>query len=68
MPEQYMQRLQVLEERQREYILGLPWERKLVYHRLDERMQEIVRRLYESGKYDGCCYFLKTEEKLTLKR
>lgn len=54
----------LLEEGQREYILGLPWERKLCYHRLDRRMREITVRLYSCGGYHGCCYFLKTAEKI----
>lgn len=72
------QALQGLEERQREYIKGLPWERRVVYHRLDRRMREIAVRLYGmEGDSDGCCggtwddgacYFMKAEEKVFLGR
>ena len=65
-PEKYQQVMKLLEESQRDYILGLPWERRLVYHRLDDRMQGIIARLYEAGEYHGTCYFVKTEEKIQL--
>jgi non-ribosomal peptide synthetase component E (peptide arylation enzyme) len=55
-----------LEEPLRNYILGIPWERKLSYHRLDERMRQIAVSLYESGGYKGSCYFVKTGEKVIL--
>ena len=58
--------MEALDERQREYIRGLPWERKICYHRLNLRMREIVLRLYERDKYSGVFYFLKTEEKVIL--
>lgn len=65
-PEKYQQVMKLLEESQRDYIQGLPWERRLVYHRLDDRMQGIIARLYEAGEYHGTCYFVKTEEKIQL--
>jgi len=65
-PEKYQQVMKLLEESQRDYILGLPWERRLVYHRLDDRMRGIIARLYEAGEYHGTCYFVKTEEKIQL--
>ena len=58
--------MELLDERQREYIQGLPWENKICYHRLDARMREIVVRLYGQEKYSGVFYFLKTEEKIRL--
>ena len=58
--------LQILEGRQREYIEGLPWERKVAYHRLDLRMRGIAARLYEAGKYQGNCYFRKAEERVAV--
>lgn len=61
---EYGNLLDVLTERQREYIEGLPWERRKVYHRLDPRMREILLRLYGTGRYHGECYFLKTGEKM----
>ncbi len=57
-------RLEVLEKPHQEYILGLPWENKVVYHQLDKRMRKIVVRLYEKEHYPGICFFLHTEEKL----
>lgn len=65
-PAKYQRMLDLLEEDQREYILGLPWERKQVYHRLDERMRGIVARLYECGEYQGACYFVETKERIRL--
>lgn len=63
-PQQFLRDLQFLDEYQREYVMGIPWERKLVYHRLDQRMREIVSRLYEQGAYHGRCYFLRIKEKI----
>lgn len=65
-PGEYRRMLGFLEEDQREYILGLPWDRKLVYHRLDRRMREIVARLYSSGEWHGTCCFVTTREKIRL--
>lgn len=58
--------LAALNERQREYITGLPWEEKLCYHRLDQRMQEIAVKLYHAGKLRETCFFMKTGEKVTV--
>ncbi|MDE6608016.1 MAG: hypothetical protein K2K54_09730 [Lachnospiraceae bacterium] len=63
--------LKLLETDQRDYIMGLPWERstgknKICYHRLDRRMREIVLRLYAGGGFHECCYFLKKSEKVSL--
>lgn len=58
--------MQVLNERQREYIEGLMWENKICYHKLDQRMREIAVRLYAEGYYHGFCYFLKQEEKVVI--
>lgn len=63
-PSEYHMLLEALEERQKEYITGLPWERKKVYHRLDPRMREILVRLYGTGHYHGECYFVKTGERM----
>lgn len=60
--EKFMKSLLVLEDEYREYILGLPWERRLCYHRLDKRMREIVVKLHEIKAYQGKCYFLRTAE------
>lgn len=58
--------IQVLNERQKEYILGLLWEENICYHRLDGRMREIVVRLHANGYYHGYCYFLKSGEKVEI--
>jgi len=63
-PQKYQKMLQVLRGPQREYLDGLPWERRRVYHKLDHRMREILLELYCAGFYRGECYFLKTGQKL----
>lgn len=55
-----------LNSRQREYLLGIHWEKPVVYHRLDQRMREIIVKLYEADSYSGACFFIKTREKLVL--
>lgn len=65
-PTEYEALMGVLNERQREYLSGLPWEEKLCYHRLDRRMQEIAARLYAAGRFRGCCYFMKTGDKVMI--
>lgn len=56
--------LQSLNERQREYVTGIPWAADTCYHVLDGRMREIVVRLYVAGEYQGRCYFLESGEKV----
>lgn len=58
--------MEALDARQREYISGLLWGREVCYHRLDQRMREIIVRLYDTGWYHGSCYFLKLQEKIIL--
>lgn len=58
--------LQALNERQREYITGIPWAACTCYHVLDGRMREIVARLYAAGEYQGRCYFLESGEKVNI--
>jgi len=67
-PEHFGRLLELLEPRQREYILGIPWERKLVYHRLNQQMREITARLYECGEYQGDGYFGSMKEKIHFKK
>lgn len=62
----FAQIVQILNPRQAEYLQGLPWEPRRVYHRLDKRMQEIIVQLYEHQLYSGACYFLKTGKKILL--
>ena len=58
--------MQILNERQREYIEGLLWEDRVCYHRLNQRMREIIVKLYANGYFHGYCYFVKQEEKVKL--
>ncbi|MBD5517421.1 MAG: hypothetical protein HDR07_02615 [Lachnospiraceae bacterium] len=55
-----------LNSRQREYLDGIRWEKPVVYHRLDQRMREIIGKLYEAEAYNGACFFIRTREKLCL--
>lgn len=63
-PEQYEELLGVLDRDDREYVLGLPWERRKVYHRLNQRMRNIVVRLYEHKEFAGECYFMDRKVRL----
>lgn len=65
-PAWFEKTMRLLDEKQRYYISGLPWESKRVYHRMDSRMREIVSRLYDKGVYRGVCCFLNLEEKVTI--
>ena len=56
----------VLDDQQKDYILGLPWPKQIVYHKLDIRMREIIVALYDAGEFQGECYFLKEEERVRL--
>lgn len=58
--------LSSLNNRQREYIHGIIWEKPVVYHRLNQRMLEIVGKLYEAGVYGGTCFFMKSGEKIKI--
>lgn len=66
-PELWQRTLQALEG-QREYVEGLPWERRLLYHRLNLRMRDILGALCGAGLYQGECFFLKTKEKIRITR
>ena len=65
-PNRFQELLRVLNSNQREYIEGLPWEAKPVYHRLNSRMFKTLLQLLAGGLWQGECYFLKTEEKLRI--
>lgn len=58
--------LQCLNQRQRDYLEGLRFDTPMVYHRLNQRMREIVPKLYEAGEYHGTAYFVKTRERMEL--
>lgn len=55
--EKFKEILATLEKRQAEYIEGLPWVRRKVWHRADERMLDIEKRLRGAGLAQGVCYF-----------
>lgn len=65
-PQRFQEMLQMLEGTQREYVEGLPWETKWVYHRLNPRMMNILLRLSAEGLWRGDCYFLNTQERVHL--
>lgn len=52
----------VLGQRQQEYLRGILWEKKRMYHSLTPRMREIIARLYVHGLYGGEGYFQTTGE------
>lgn len=56
--EKYRKVLAALDERQAEYVDGLPWPKGKVWHRADERMLEIERRLQAAGLEQGVCHIL----------
>lgn len=67
-PEQYLELLSALEGTGREYVEGLSWERHRVYHRMNSRMMEVLEQLCRAGLFQGECFFLKTQEKIEVKR
>lgn len=58
--------MQCLNKRQRDYLEGLRTEDAVIYHRIDQRMREIISKQYEAGGYHGTAYFLRTGEKLEI--
>lgn len=62
----FAEALEILGQRERDYLTGLPWEEHTVYHQLDGRIREIVVKLYEAGKYRGECWFLESGERVVL--
>lgn len=65
-PEQYQKALTLLNDDDREYVEGLLWERKVIYHRLNKRMRDIAARLYEGGEFSGIGYFMKIKERVQI--
>ncbi|MCM1268014.1 MAG: hypothetical protein NC302_08925 [Bacteroidales bacterium] len=60
--------LRCLNGRQREYLQGIRWDQPVLYHRLNQRMLEIVGKLYEAGVYGGAAFFAESREKITIHR
>lgn len=56
--------LGALDEKAQEYITGLPWEGRRVYHRLNVSMTAVLEQLCEKGLYEGECFFLKTKDRI----
>lgn len=65
-PKLYQEMLALLEEPQREYVEGLPWERRRVYHRMTSQMMEVMEQLCKAEWFQGECFFLKTQEKFRI--
>lgn len=55
-----------LNNRQRDYIQGIRWDQPVLYHRLNQRMLEIIGKLYEAGVYSGAAFFAASREKITI--
>lgn len=64
--EELEKQLAVLTSREREYILGIRWERDVMYHRLNSRMFEIGVQLARQSAAEYSFYFLKSREKVTM--
>lgn len=46
----FMEQLQTLDSKDKDYVLGLPWPLQTVYHKKDARMERILHKLNE-GSY-----------------
>lgn len=55
-----------LHNRQQEYLRGIRWEGPVIYHRLNQRMIEIIAKLYEAGAYSGVCFFASSRDKIKI--
>lgn len=58
--------LRCLNNRQRDYLQGIRWDQPVLYHRLNQRMLEIIGKLYEAGVYSGAAFFATGREKITI--
>jgi hypothetical protein len=54
--------LEPLTEKQRLYMEGVPWKRKIVWHLLEQRMLKILPVLYEQSSYHGTLLLLQKKE------
>lgn len=66
-PEENRPDVTILNERQQEYIRGIAWKKERMYHKVDQRMREILMRMYEKGKYRGVIYFLGSHVKVEIR-
>jgi hypothetical protein len=53
-----------LTEKQRQYMEGVPWKRKVVWHLLNQRMKEILAVLQEQSSYHGSILLLQKREEI----
>lgn len=56
---QMMQMLACLTNRERDYVLGIRWEEKMMYHRLNDRMREIAMKLVKNTEQEWRFYFMR---------
>lgn len=59
-------KLSCFNNRQRDYIKGIRWDQPVLYHRLNQRMLEIIGKLYEAGGYGGAAFFAISREKVII--
>lgn len=64
--DRFGQNIDCLNRRQQEYLWGIRWDQPVLYHRLDQRMLEIIGKLYEAGAYSGVSFFAANREKITI--
>lgn len=55
-----------LTSREKEYILGIDWEMRMMYHRLNSRMLEIGIQLAAYGETEYSFYFLKSRQRIVV--
>lgn len=60
------EKINCLNGRQQEYLRGIRWDQPVLYHRLDQRMLEIIGKLYEAGVYSGVSFFIASREKIKI--
>lgn len=56
-----------LTSREKEYILGIDWEMRMMYHRLNSRMLEIGIQLAAYGETEYSFYFLKSRQRIVVR-
>lgn len=54
----FAQTIACLTGREQEYLLGIRWERDVMYHRLNDRMREIALKLVKNTEWEWKFYFL----------
>lgn len=59
--------LSCLTSREKDYVLGIPWEMQVMYHRLNSRMREIsIQLVLHNRDMYWDFYFLKSHEILSV--